>query len=165
MSSFLPLLLSCSSRPGCSRSLDSNSILCEHKHVSTHFHCYLPYTPRPSHPFQQTQEENTTLTQTNNIHNQNPMLQRHELEIHRLYRRPHHPILLQRLPIRPLHLLPRVRPLHNRHRRQEAEEIRGREDRLIGQDARGYCEVGGGGEIDAAGEEGEPGCCCGAEDN
>lgn len=92
------------------------------------------------------------------------MHQRHEPEINRLHKRPNHPILLQRLPVRPPQLLLRVRPLHERHGREEAEEVRGGEDGLVRQDARGDGEVGGGGEVDAAGEEGEPGCGCGAED-
>lgn len=35
---------------------------------------------------------------------------------------------------------------------------------MVGQDARGDGEVGPGGEVDAPGEEGEPGCGCGAKD-
>lgn len=104
------------------------------------------------------------LTQTHNIHHQHPVLQRHEPKVHRLHRRPHQPVLLQRLPVRARQLLPRIRPLHDRHGRQEAEQVRGREDGLVGQHAGGDGEVGAGGEVDPAREEGEPGCCCGAED-
>lgn len=104
------------------------------------------------------------LTQTNHIHHQHPVLQRHEPEIHRLHRRPEHPVLLERLPVRAPHLVARVRPLHERHGREEAEEVGGSEDGLVRQDARGDGQVGGGGEVDAAGEEGEPGRGGGAED-
>lgn len=104
------------------------------------------------------------LTQTNHIHHQHPVLQRHEAEVHRLHRRPQHPVLLERLPVRAPHLVARVRPLHERHGREEAEEVRRGEDGLVRQDARGDGQVGGRGEVDAAGEEGEPGCGGGAED-
>lgn len=92
------------------------------------------------------------------------MLQRHELEIHRLHRRPHHPVLLECLGVRARQLLRRVRPLHQRHRRQEAEEVRRGEDGLVRQDARADGQVRARGEVDPPREEGEPGCCGGAED-
>lgn len=92
------------------------------------------------------------------------MIQRHELEIHSLHRGPQHPILLQRRPPRALQLLLGIAPLHDRHARQETPQVGGREDRLVGQDTRRYGEIGAGGEVDAAREEGEPGCGCGAED-
>ena len=92
------------------------------------------------------------------------MLQRHKLKVDRLHRRPKHPILLQRLRIRPPQPLLRIRTLHPRHTGEEGCEVARCEDGLVGEDAGGDGEVGAGGEVDAAREEGEPGCCCGAED-
>ena len=92
------------------------------------------------------------------------MLQRHDLEIHRLHRRPEHPILLQRLHVRAPQLLPRIPALHVRHAREEAEQVRGREDCLVCRYARGDGEVWPRGKVDPSREEGEPGRCCGAED-
>lgn len=92
------------------------------------------------------------------------MLQRHELEVHRLHRRPHHPVLLERLKVRPRQLLLRVRALHDGHRRQEAEQVRRREDGLVRQHARADGQVGPRGEVYPPREEGEPGRGCGAED-
>ena len=116
------------------------------------------------HQKEKEKERRIQLTQTNNINNQNPMLKRHKLKIDSLHSRPKHPILLQCLPISAPQLLLRITPLHVRHRAEKAEEIGGGEDGLVGQDARGDGEVGARGEIYAAGEEGEPGCCYGAEE-
>ena len=104
------------------------------------------------------------LTQAHNIHNKHLPRHRHEPEVHRLYRGPKHPILLQRLPIRSFQLLLWIAPFHDRHAAQEAKQIRRREDRLVRQHARRDRQVGPPGEIDVARQEGEPGCGGGAED-
>ena len=104
------------------------------------------------------------LTQTKKIHKQQPPLQRHKLEIHRLlHQRPHHPIRSQRFPIRSSYSGSRILPLQQRHRAQEHEQIRRGEEGLVCDYARGDGAVSGS-EVDVGGEEAEPSCCGGAED-
>lgn len=91
------------------------------------------------------------------------MLQRHQLEIDRLHPRPHHPILLQHSRICAHQLIPGTRPLHDGHAAQEHEEVRWREDDLVGENAR--CDGGVGVlEDDFVLQKLEPGCCDGAKD-
>ena len=91
------------------------------------------------------------------------MLQRHQLEIDSLHPRPHHPVLLQRRRIRALQLIPRTRPLHDRHTAQKNEEVRRREHDLISQHARRDSRVRIL-EHDLVLQELEPGGCDRAED-
>ncbi len=92
------------------------------------------------------------------------MLQRHQLEIYSLHRRPQHPILLQRCPICAFQLLSRITPFHDSHTTQKTTQIQGCEDGLIGENASGDGKVGAGGEVYAACEKGKPRGGCGAED-
>ena len=93
------------------------------------------------------------------------MLQRHELEIDRLYSRPQQPIALQCPPVRAFDLFFWIGSLHDSHAAEEAEDIRACEDRLVGQDTSRDGEVGSIGEVDPARQEAEPGRCGGAEDS
>lgn len=91
------------------------------------------------------------------------MLQRHKLEVRKLHRRPHHPILLQRRPIALLQLCPWVRTLHDRHAAQKAEQIRRGKHGLIRGHARDDLEVRTTWDADGALEEAEPHGRCGSE--
>jgi len=94
------------------------------------------------------------------------MLQRHELEIHKLHPRPHIPILNNRSLVRRLQLLLDRRALHPCHRRQEYKHVGWREDELVHGDAGYDCRGAGGRVADnyVTLEEGVPGCGSGAED-
>ncbi len=59
------------------------------------------------------------------------MLQRHNREIDRLDKRPHHPVLRQGVPVCLVQLVLGARPLHHRHAAQEEEEVDRREECLI----------------------------------
>lgn len=91
------------------------------------------------------------------------MIQRNKLKIHRLHKRPQHPILLQRGPIRAVQFILWAGAFHDGHGAEEAEEVCGSEDGLVCGDAG---RDGGvfAAELDAVLQEFEPGCCCGAED-
>jgi len=91
------------------------------------------------------------------------MHQRHELKIHGLHKRPHHPVLAQRLRVRALQLRLHGRAFHERHAGEEDEEVRAGEEALVEADAGEDFEVFVA-EDDGALEEGEPGCCGGPED-
>ena len=92
------------------------------------------------------------------------MLQRHKLEIDRLHRRPEHPISRQRARIRTLQLFRRGGAFEDGHGREEAEEIGGCENALVGDDFGEDFEVLVL-EDYAPLEEGEPDGCCGPEDH
>jgi len=105
-----------------------------------------------------------TLTQRNHVHDQDSVLQRHELEVRELHHRPHHPVLRERLLVRRCQLLPRVGALHDRHRAQEHEQVARSEEALVGRDARDDLEVGRGRDADLALQEAEPRRGCWTED-
>ena len=91
------------------------------------------------------------------------MVQGHELEIDRLDRRPHHPVLLQRVEVCTVQLLLRIRALHDRHAAEEDEQVGAGEDGLVAGDAGrdlGVLVL----EHDFVLQELEPGRGCGAED-
>lgn len=69
------------------------------------------------------------------------MMQRHQLEVDRLYRRPEHPIRPQRSPVCAIQLSFGARPLQCRHGGKENEEIGRGKDHLIGHDLRRDGEV------------------------
>lgn len=92
------------------------------------------------------------------------MLQRHELEIRELHRRPYHPVLLQCIPVCSAQLLFRICAFKHSHGAQEEAQVTAGEERLIGGDARNDLEVRPAGEHDAALQEVEPGRRCRAED-
>ncbi len=92
------------------------------------------------------------------------MFQRHQLKVDSLHPRPNHPVLLQRSRVCALQLIPRTRPLHNRHTTQKDKEICRGEDGLVGQDS------GSDGGVWVLEdyfvlEDFEPGRCRGAEDS
>lgn len=74
---------------------------------------------------------NRKLTQAHNIDHQDPMLERDQLEIDGLNRRPQHPVRLQALEIALLELRLGIRPFHDRHTREKHKKIGGGEDCLI----------------------------------
>jgi hypothetical protein len=90
------------------------------------------------------------------------MMQRHKLEINSLNHRPHHPILLQRVPVRAIQLVLRARALHERHAAEEDEEVGAGEDGLVAGDAGDDLGVFVA-EDDFVLQEFEPGRCCGSE--
>ena len=103
-------------------------------------------------------------SQRNNIDDQDPVVQRHKLEIDRLDHRPHHPILLQRVPVCAVQLVLRTRALHDRHAAEEDEQVGAGEDDLVAGDAGddlGALVL----EDDFVLEELEPGRGCGSEDS
>jgi hypothetical protein len=73
-------------------------------------------------------------SQCNNIDHKNAMLKRHNLKVDKLYPWPEHPILCEGGSVCTLYLLPRRRTFHDRHGREETDEIDGCEDELIGGD-------------------------------
>jgi hypothetical protein len=102
----------------------------------------------------------------NDVDDKDAMLKRHDLEVDELHPRPDHPVLHDGCFICALQLLLRRGALHDGHRREETEEVCGREDELVGCDAGDCCR---GGLCVAANdypllEELEPCCCRGAED-
>lgn len=117
----------------------------------------VPHMP-PSKP------ERGSLTKRNNVDNQHPVLQRHKLEVCELHNRPNHPILLQRIEIRALQLLLRIRPLHNRHTAQKHEQIAARKHDLIRSHSGHNLQVGTTRDAHFLLQEAEPFCGRGTED-
>jgi hypothetical protein len=92
------------------------------------------------------------------------MMQRHNLEIDSLHKRPNHPVLRQRGPVRTVQFIFGARSLHDSHAAQENKQVGAGKDGLIAADAGEDFEVLIL-EDDSVLEEFEPGGCCGAEDS
>ena len=105
----------------------------------------------------------TIPAQAHNIHNQDPMMQRHICKINRLHRGPEDPVLLERLDIRALQARFGALALHVRHAAQEKRQVGRRKHHLVGKHPGGCRDVGIG-ELDF-GQDFVPLRCGGAEDS
>jgi hypothetical protein len=80
-------------------------------------------------------------SQRDDIDNQNSVVQRDKLEVDCLDERPHHPVLLYSGRICAIQLLLRAATLQDSHAAEEAEQVGGSEEKLIGSDTGSDFEI------------------------